>query len=361
MVFDFFTHLPETAKAISQGRRLRFQLLGTRGSPSRAYAYAVARLLGHSSPQVSIGHYVHSGDMILAAITHREMADVPRSELIAASGLPMATAYRHLSQSEHQLIMAARERQHPEKVSGSQQPGSDKTHRAKRGRPAKIPAHERPEWLPLVKVRSILHLAGKGGIPAGEIARQLGLGVDRVESILFKAPLFGPLIGLSAGADGQAPCPDKLRYPEEKAWAQDLEARLASMALSSPRLYVEGLELHLRHFNRNKHDVVFKGSKEAAALRRYLRFLGLLGLDFSRLQWVVRRPVGDLPAPPTWVGGVGAPWLPARVRRIAPPSLEKASSYARWAGLQPVDESGYGQGKAMAGVLFLAMVAVEDS
>ena len=356
MVASFFPHLPETAKAIRQGRRLRLQLLGTRGTPSRTYAHAVARLLGHSSPQVSMGHYVHSCDMILAAIVHREMAGVPRVELVAASGLPAATAYRHLEASAHDLVLSVRRQYQCEDIAASRQVQPDNRPRSKGGRPAKRPPHERPEWLPLAKVWSVLHLAGKGGIHPAEIGGQLGLEVDRVESILSHARVLGPLIGLSVGADEQAPCPAKLRYAREKALAQELEPRLAGVAVKDPQLYIEGLELHLRHFNRQKHDVVFRGEKEAAALQRYLKFLTALGLDCGQLQWVIRAPESATPAPPPWVGGVGAPWLPARVRRIAPPAVGKASTYAQWAGLQVVDENGQGLGKAMAVILFQARV-----
>jgi len=361
-VVDFFPHLPETAKEIRQSRRLRLQLLGKRGPSSRTYAYAVARLLGHSSPQVSMGHYIHSSDLLLAAITHREMANVPRAELVAASGLPAATAYKHLTGSVHHLALASRRRRHSENAPTTPQTGPNNTLKTKRGRPAKRPPHERPDWLPLAKIWSVLHLAGNGGLPSGEIAGQLGLGVDRVGSILARAHLLGPLIGLPVGAEGQVPpCPSKLRCAREKALGHELEARLASVAVKDPQLYIDGLEVHLRHFNRQKFDVVFRGEKEAAVLRRYLEFLVALGLDCSRLQWVVRTPKSDALTPPPWVAGVGVPWLPARVRRIAPPAVEKASSYAKWAGLQVVDEDGQGLGKTLAVIFFLARIAARAS
>ena len=48
------------------------------------------------------------GSVILAAITHREIAQVRCAELTTASGLRAATAYRHLEVSAHQLVVAAR-------------------------------------------------------------------------------------------------------------------------------------------------------------------------------------------------------------------------------------------------------------
>lgn len=360
MIADFFAHLPETAKALRQSRRLRLLLRLPRTGSNRAHAHAVARLLGHSSPQVSMGHYVHSSDMILAAITHREIAQVPRAELIAASGLSAATAYRHLETSAHELVVAARGEPVNQRSASASNPKENGPRECRKGRRANKHAHERPEWLSLEKVWSVLHLSSNAGMEPARIAHQLGIGIDRVESILAEARLFGPLIGLNPGDTGLAPCPDKLRYARDKALAQELEARLAHMALNSPERYAEGLTLHLEHFNRQKHDVVFKGPKEAKALQRYLSFLILLGVDCSQMQWVIRRSGCDVPTPPAWVGKVRAKWIPARVKRIAPASASKASSYSQWAGIQVVDENGVGLGQAMAVILFLARIALRE-
>lgn len=360
MIADFFAHLPETAKALRQSRRLRLLLRLPRTGSNRAHAHAVARLLGHSSPQVSMGHYVHSSDMILAAITHREIAQVPRAELIAASGLSAATAYRHLETSAHELVVAARGEPVNQRSASASNPKENGTRECRKGRRANKNAHERPEWLSLEKVWSVLHLSSNAGMEPARIAHQLGIGIDRVESILAEARLFGPLIGLNPGDTGLAPCPDKLRYARDKALAQELEARLAHMALNSPERYAEGLTLHLEHFNLQKHDVVFKGKKEAKALQRYLGFLIFLGVDCSQMQWVIRRSGCDVPTPPAWVGKVRAKWIPARVKRIAPASASKASSYSQWAGIQVVDENGVGLGQAMAVILFLARIALRE-
>lgn len=360
MVVDFFTHLPETAKALRQGRRLRLLLRLPRTGSNRAHAHAVARLLGHSSPQVSMGHYVHSSDMILAAITHREIAQVPRAELIAASGLSAATAYRHLETSAHELVVAAKGEPVNQRSASASNPKENGPRECRKGRRANKHAHERPEWLSLEKVWSALHLSSNAGMEPARIAHQLGIGIDRVESILAEARLFGPLIGLNPGDTGLAPCPDKLRYERDKALAQELEARLARMALNSPERYAEGLTLHLEHFNRQKHDVVFRGPKEAKTLQRYLGFLGLLEIDRSRAQWVLRCAGCDAPSLPAWVGKIQARWVPARVKRIAPPSARKASSYSQWVGVQVIDEDGKGLGQAMAVVFFLARIALRE-
>jgi integrase len=357
---EFFDGLPETEKAIRHGRRLRRQLSLDDEDPSRPYAFAVARLLGHSSPAVSMAHYIHSNDLILAAIAHRQISEVPRSVLVAASGLPAPTAYRHLEKSAHQLVLATRSR-HPSNVNAGYSIDASKTQEApKRGRPFKPPAHTHPRWTSLTKVWSVLDLSAGIHLSAGSIAIQLGLSVERVESILAKAREFGACIDLTPGTAGEVACPARLRCGNEVALAQELEEKLASLASKSPGRYLEGLELHLRHFNRKKRDVVFRGEKDAAELRCYLKFLKRLGLSPDRFQWVVRKPPGSASELPAWVSKVGASWKPAKVKLIAPQSRKKAQSYSQWVGLQALDKDGRGLGQAMAAVLFLARVAAES-
>jgi hypothetical protein len=124
-------------------------------------------------------------------------------------------------------------------------------------------------------------------------------------------------------------------------------------------LYAEGLALHLEHFNRQKCDVVFKGKKALPQLKRYLRFLESLGLEGKEFQWVVRQIDSPQVALPAWCAGLAARWAPQTVKRIGPPALKKASSYAKWIGVQSIDRSGSGTatGKFMATVMFLARIA----
>jgi integrase len=149
LIETMFGHLPATASAIKASARLRRLLLGSARSPSRVFAYAVARLLGHSSPAISMGHYVHVGDVILAAIVQREIAQVPRPVLVAASGLPQATAYAQLKkESEHSLAVLVRNRYQPAVIVDVEVTPTDKLP----GRPVKTAPHLRADWLALDRV-----------------------------------------------------------------------------------------------------------------------------------------------------------------------------------------------------------------
>ena len=356
MIETMFGHLPATAEAIKASTRLRRLLLGSTRSPSRVFAFAVARLLGHSSPAISMGHYVHVGDVILAAIVQREIAQVPRPVLVAASGLPQATAYAQLKkESDHSLAVSVRKRHQPAAIvdAAATLTGIRKLP----GRPVKTAPHLRADWLALNRVRSVLHLFTHANQPVTTIAAQLGLSTQVVESILCQAWRLSPMIQATTDSDLLLTLPYKPKYHAEIELADELEIKFAEMAVRAPKLYVEGLDLYLGHFNRQKHDIVFKGAKEMALLRRYLKFLSSLGMDHHRFQWVVRRPENEGTDLPAWALQLDTPWLPTKIKRIGPPNVSKASSYGQWLGIMITDNKGDGLGLAMTTTMYLARIS----
>lgn len=121
-----------------------------------------------------------------------------------------------------------------------------------------------------------------------------------------------------------------------------------------------GLQLHLKHFNRQKHDVVFTGPQHGDALASYIQFLGELGIKESEFQCVLRTQDGQA-RPPAWVPSTLKAQLPVRIRRIGPPSLAKASSYAKWLGIQLTEPNGSGLGHLAGIACMLGTLALETT
>jgi integrase len=103
-----FVDLPATVHALRTGMRMRVLLIGRRIEISRTYAYVVSRLMGHSSPVVSLGHYIHVADLLLGEIARRESNQLNRQVLLAASGLKKSAAFENLSESTENLLQASR-------------------------------------------------------------------------------------------------------------------------------------------------------------------------------------------------------------------------------------------------------------
>jgi hypothetical protein len=86
---------PAAAKWMALSAKLHKDLYGNT-FPTRRNLYAVSRLLGHSGPVMSLEHYVHIADQLLALWLEKQMPLFEPKVWIAASGTSMATAYRYL-------------------------------------------------------------------------------------------------------------------------------------------------------------------------------------------------------------------------------------------------------------------------
>jgi integrase len=350
-IANHFAESPATVFALKTGVRLRVLLYGRNPGPSRSYAFAVARLLGHSSPNVSFAHYVHSSDLILGGVTRRECERVPRSVLLAASGLQKSASYEHLNDSIGTLLAASRKMYAPTSVI---KPDPQKSKRA-RGRQPLPEAHERSEWISLEKVRQVLFLSVMEKATTKHISRELEIDEQKIDSILGKAAESGRAIGLKCDSSGsltEVPLP--VRELKGIEFCEMLEARLAQMAIRAPVLAGQGVELYLSHFDRDKHDVVFKGVKQLPEANRLLRFFESLDVCEANFTWVTRVVDTSKMNLPGWAERLNTKWQPANRKAIKPKSIGGAASYEKWLGILPVDGNLRSLGSAVAKTMFLA-------
>jgi len=83
-----------TSQWLKKSKKLRLRLYGNE-FPTRRHAYAVAKLLGHSSPDISLEHYIHCMDWLLATSLANSVILAPgKLTLDAASGKASRTARR---------------------------------------------------------------------------------------------------------------------------------------------------------------------------------------------------------------------------------------------------------------------------
>lgn len=354
----FFSAHPATERWLTNGRRLRLQLLGHAQGPSRVHSFAVARLLGHSSPTVSMGHYVHCSEIVMAATVDQELHALPRALIATASTLPLSTALGYLAYSPLELVRRTLARfplatGHPLNPPNEHAPGQP------RGRPALPPAHQSPDWLAFSTVRAVLHLAALTEASPYAISIQLQQPESVIRSIMQRAPEWAKHLGLEVTENRVAVLP-KPRLTAELTFLDTFEVRLARLYRKAPELCRAGLALHLRHFNRQKHDVVFKGVQDAEALSTYLHFIRKLGFRDSECQCVLRTLNADSYAP-DWVPSNARGQLPPRVRRIGPPSIPRAATYAKWLGIQLTEAGSNGLGYMAGFACMIGALALNEA
>lgn len=347
-IAGWFEHLPKTQAALRGGAQLRRALLSVTGSPTRVYAYAVARLLGHSSPAVSLRSYIHTTDLVLAGITQRDAEAIPKAVLIDASGLRPTVAYAALRQSQQTLLEKLRSRSKPAV-------GSDSV--SSRRPPVANPPPENSApsgWIPLNTIQSVLR-AQSPSVVEFSSGTLRDISAETIQLIARNVQASNHLARLSASF---YPYPRKLKFPEELAIWQALEPRLEYLARNAPDLLSSGLRIHLSRVNLQKWDVIFKGPQDRDDLRSYLEFLAALELGSYEFVWVLRTTNKIPPELPSWVRGTSDSMTPRSIRVVAPPTTSRASSYAKWIGVKITEiEKEVGPGRAFAVLCWLCALA----
>lgn len=352
-----FKAMPATVKAIEDGGKLRALLIGRNPDVYRAYAFAVSRLLGHSSPMVSLGHYIHSADLLIGEVAHRECEKLPKAILIAASGLQKSAAYLYLSESMDRLVAANRRanQTHDPQPTAPEEPKT-------RGRKPSDPAHLKSEWLPLASVQQVLDMSFDGESDDSHIAKATRTSKAQIQMIRAEASSLGPLMGLRVDGNGnliEGLLPT--RGKDAKAFSERIEVLLADMSTRAPELYRRGLDIFLKHYDKEKRDAVFRDEKDLKDLKLLLRFLNSLGVRATEFSWMVRVLDTSAPTLPDWARKLGAKWAPTQIRAIRPKAMGGAASYAKWLGIFPIDSEGQSLGLVLSRTLFLARVSNASS
>lgn len=90
--------LPGYAEPLAHAEEIRLRLFGDLRM-TRRDVWAVCSLLGHSGPDISVEHYVHHLDILLAEAMTRPGISPNTATVIVASGAASASAYRHRKDS----------------------------------------------------------------------------------------------------------------------------------------------------------------------------------------------------------------------------------------------------------------------
>jgi len=346
-----FEKSPATVFALKTGRRLRVLLFGRDTQVSRIYAFAVARLLGHSSPGVSFAHYIHCADLVLDCIVKRECRRLPKYVYLAASGVQKSVVYKYLGESIDDLVITSRNFHMPELVKSLEHPAV----KLPKGRPKLPPAHQRTNWIALDLVGLVLSLSIKDHVLVTDISKELKLKEEVVTRILTNATAMGKTIGVPCDSDGHlTKIPFAVHRKFGRQYCDLLEKRLAALSMSAPALYAKGLNLYLSHFDFQKKDVVFRGRQDAEELKLLLKFLAALGSAPNEFTWVTRVLDTTSKKIPTWARQMKLAWVPSHCKAIKPKSEAGAGSYAKWLGVLPIDPTQRSIGLPVANTIFLA-------
>lgn len=328
-VCEFFSGYPLTLAALEQGSELRRRLIGTDVSPSRKYAYAVARLLGHSSPAVSMAHYLHGDDLIWASIVQQEALSLKLETFLSISSIPRSTAFswpKNSSGRKHAFLQELVEHAYNEACPTQVAP-------AKRGRPRKEANSPIAQSVSFEQLFIAYQQIAQGELSLERIAKQVKLDIGVLQRI------GAGLEAIPGRKKDGAPSVYRLRPRKLLIPPEALFNALLRLHAEDADLFDRGTRIFLENYNAQHCDVVFRGEKTAQDLHTYLNFLKTISLTGKSVRFI-HRVTPSLSAETRWAAKLVTKFNPAAsIKAVAPPNKAKARSYAKWLGVQLIDEA----------------------
>lgn len=290
-----FDHPEFSNKAV---RRLRRQLMGQQAEKTsdcnsvKAALYQVSLLLGHSSPEITLRHYIHLLDYLLGCAVQSRALDI-RPDLLArlmGTGKPRIYALleraRRGKRTAGEVLLATAVRKAKVRVIKAHNkgipPGARKTVIARLGHACE---HEFTDILAVASILPALNeldTDSQARAALAELAKRHG-----VDPVMLRAWFDVAMNVRYRYLTGTR----QARHQRFPAFPHGFEERVEFISLlvalrrgqndpTEAELIRWGMEQFMRHAVINRREVTFEKSSEA---RRYIRFLAILGIGRERL------------------------------------------------------------------------------
>lgn len=318
-------HLKLTYQRLRNNDRLRALLIGSGENSTRAAGFAVARLLGHSSPVVSWEHYLHHSDLILFGACCANLPKLSGAHYSRLSGLPESTISESRTQKSERYPIPALRRKYANRFLACSPITPVK---GRPGRPA-----ESKHWTPLESVQQILEFWNEGQRDIEQLSVLTAVQPEAVATITATAKAYYSEKGHNDDLV-RIPVPLPPKGDRERAFRIWLEERLQTSVRMRPQVTKKGLWIHICNFQKDYQDVAFKGKKDFAAAKTYLRFLRALGIDDKHLRLVIRSTAEEETLETIWRQKLGISNLAKTIFR---PKNNGRNAYREWLGIQILD------------------------
>ena len=354
-----FPRLPTTSYSLFSAWEFRYKLYN-RSDPTRRHVYAVASLLGHSGPDISLEHYIHCCDILLALWMDQDIAAPPGKSTIAESNRPQSTAYRWQSLGHQNIPYRLIKKRWPELV-----PVPSRVTAAALSPSAPSPSNStiKPADDPRIlgKIYDLLFQHGMHGTPVGDLAASLGLPVESAHLMVATA---SKIRDMKAGRGGKGyrhrfievvldrrkkdeqtriACPVAPHTARDRAIAESLEPSLLNVIKTSPELCEKVFDYYLSNAWQTRNDLIFQDPDHPGDALQFVTFLEALGFKRSALHFISYDTGTRSRALGKWKTELG---LTTRhhIEKKVPPRKTNLSSRG-WLGIKPVFSVEYGQNK----------------
>lgn len=364
--YPFFSH------NINERVSLRESLFGNAGM-TRRDVWAVSALLGHSGPDVSLEHYIHSLDVCLA-----EHLDV---KAIRPSIAVITQAARHSAVHTYRLLDEGTDDLHPLLVHLWRQHGGGQATSpgASPSTPVTVRVNDHRQGqeaeVSLSRIWRLLLLEQLGRIKAGEVGERSGIDPEEFAKILARARCLGALSVSSkqgkfrhrfksvlldkrdTASEIRICCPIKPHKAHDLSIVRILAPQLDAACVSHQAL----AERVLRHYALEAPPefagMIFKDPEQSERAKDFLAWLSLLGLSGKNIRFVCYDVT-------TQRSPYSAQWKRALGLRSDHPIDKRAPINGRkdwacpWIGIEPVWMSGAGKASGSPAFRFLMVMRI---
>jgi integrase len=356
---DLFPHLPETTAWLRKSKAFRNRLYGT-SNPTRKHAMAVASLLGHSGPGVSLEHYIHCMDWLVPQFIHQsKLLGIHSMRQVAlASGLPESTIYEWKKSHGISLIPALLFRQRfPERVAAaSSTPTFSSTSHI---------LHPVPQrWVEATW--DLLFLSSTTVEPFSTLADRLGFDSDTARAILDRAQRIQQIkeprgkqpkrhrmestavAGPRSNTEQEFACPWRPKSLKNRKIIQDLELQLWQMTAEHRTKIGTVLGYYVNNVWSRLNMLLFRNPETPEDAVRYRTFLNHLGIGDVQIRFIDFNPLKRSRLRSQWKKALKLTWRHRDRMETLRPLFERSPASDRWFAIEP-DFRGDGPGKLSGG------------
>jgi integrase len=369
---DPYSHLPATRAFLATSKDFRKALYG-HDKPTRKHLFAVASLLGHSGPDVSLAHYIHASDLALAVALANRPDAVAEAALVRYSGLAEATAYRLLKQGGTVGLLKAVRKRAKSRIA---HPKASQSVLGPQKRPKAITGvNKGDDGLAAETIKRVwgyLFARSAQNKPREEQARRLGFSLAQAEALEQQAEYLRDLRVTGKGKgwrhrmmkrvpDKRFPektqrlfCPREPRQARDKVLIQELAPRLWRLMQTDEVLCRRVLDYYATHAWTTRNELVFHDPSCPEPAKDYLAFLKALGIDWQNIRFTSYHRGKRSRAVATWKAALGLGWR-VQIGRLAPPNSTRQAT-DQWFGIKPLFKTNAGE-EGSYGFRFLLMMA----
>ena len=356
---DLFPHLPETTTWLRKAKVFRTRLYGT-SNPTRKHAMAVASLLGHSGPGVSLEHYVHCMDLLVPQFfAQSKLLGIRSTRQVAlASGLPESTIYEwkrtHNVNSIPALLF---EQRFPERVAAlgdSQVSGS----------PSDIVDLGPQRWVR--DTWDLLFLSTTTSEPFSTLADRLGFDSDTARTILNRAQRIQQIKGqrgkqskrhrmecmvidrVHPDIKQEIACPWFPEFKQDRKIIEDMELTLGQMATKHPANTGTVLGYYVNNLWSTGNMLPFRDPDTPGDAICYKAFLSDLGIPDTQMRFGFFSSRKRCKFRAKWKQALNLTWRHRKRIEACKPPFRANSASDRWCAVEP-DFRGNGPGKLSGG------------